>query len=213
MKFIYDDKEYDIIIYKKRTTKNTYIRVNSDLEIIVSCNTFTPNVFIKNLIKNNTNGIIKMIETQVNKKKNNDGFFYLGKRYEIVYKDIKNIEFDGDIVYFSEEFDIDKWYKKQAKNLFLERLNYIYDNYTRKIPYPKLRIRKMTTRWGVCNIKTHIITLNLELIKRNIKYLDYVIVHELTHLVYGNHSQYFWNLVEENYPGYKKFKNDMKEFL
>ena len=213
MKFVYDDYEYDIVINKKRTTKNTYIRVNKDLDIVVSCNSFTPNVFIKNLIKNNTDNIIKMIETQKKKKKNNDGFFYLGKRYDILYKDIKGIEFDEDTVYMSKDFDIDNWYKKQAKGLFLERLDYNYDKYTRKIPYPKLRIRKMTTRWGVCNIKTHVITLNLELIKRDIKYLDYVIVHELTHLIYGNHSKYFWNLVEENYPGYKKFKNDMKEFL
>ena len=213
MKFVYDGYEYDIIINKKRNTKNTYIRVNSDLEIVVSCNTFTPNVFIKNLIKNNTDGIIKMIETQKNKKKNNEGFFYLGEQYNIIYKDIKGIEFDGDTVYYSREFDVDNWYKKQAKKLFLERLDYNYDNYSRSIPYPKLRIRKMTTRWGVCNIKTYVITLNLELIKRDIKYLDYVIIHELTHLIYGNHSKYFWNLVEENMPGYKKYKNEMKEFL
>ena len=67
MKFVYDDYEYDIVINKKRNTKNTYIRVNSDLDIVVSCNTFTPNIFIKNLIKNNNNSIIKMIETQNNK--------------------------------------------------------------------------------------------------------------------------------------------------
>ena len=211
MKFIYDDYEYDIVINKKRTTKNTYIRVNSDLEIVVSCNTFTPNIFIKNLIKNNTNNIIKMIETQKNKKKNNDGFFYLGNRYEIIYKDIKDIEFDGDIVYISHDFDIDKWYKKQAKKLFLERLDFNYDKYTRKIPYPKLRIRKMTTRWGVCNIKTHVITLNLELIKRDIKYLDYVIVHELSHLLYANHSRDFWDCVEDNYPDYKKIRKELKQ--
>lgn len=213
MKFVYDDKEYDIIINKKRTTKRTYIRVNRDLEIVVSCNSFTPSIYIKKIIKENANSIIKMIETQNNKKKNNEGFFYLGNKYEIIYKDIKGIEFDENKVCFNKEFDIDKWYKKQAKDLFLERLDYNYNKYTRSIPYPKLRIRKMTTRWGVCNIKTHVITLNLELIKRDIKYLDYVIVHELTHLVYGNHSKYFWSLVEENNPGYKKFKNEMKEFL
>ena len=71
----------------------------------------------------------------------------------------------------------------------------------------------MTTRWGVCNIKTHIITLNLELMKRDVKYLDYVIIHELTHLVHGDHSRSFWNTVEENMPDYKKYKDDMKEFL
>ena len=71
----------------------------------------------------------------------------------------------------------------------------------------------MTTRWGVCNIKTHIITLNLELMKRDIKYLDYVIIHELTHLVHGDHSRAFWDTVEENMTDYKKYKEDMKEFL
>ena len=213
MKFVYDDKEYNIIINKKKTTKNTYIRVNSDLEIVVSCNSFTPSIYIKRLIKDNTKSIIKMIETQKKKIINNEGFFYLGNKYEIIYKDIKDIEFVDDKVYMNRDFDIDKWYKKQAKKIFLERLNYQYNNYNRTIPYPKLRIRKMSSRWGVCNIKTYWITLNLELIKRDIKYLDYVIVHELTHLVYSNHSKYFWNLVEENYPGYKLFKNEMKEFL
>ena len=71
----------------------------------------------------------------------------------------------------------------------------------------------MTTRWGVCNIKSHNVTLNLELIKRDIKYLDYVIIHELTHLVYADHSKSFWSVVEENMPDYKKYRKEMKEFL
>ena len=70
----------------------------------------------------------------------------------------------------------------------------------------------MKTRWGVCNIQTHIITLNLELMKRDPIYLDYVIIHEMTHLVYGDHSKDFWNLVEENMPNYKKYRDEMKDF-
>ena len=70
----------------------------------------------------------------------------------------------------------------------------------------------MTSRWGVCNIRTHIITLNLELIKRDIPYLDYVINHEMSHLIHGDHSARFWKLVEENMPDYKKYKEEMKEF-
>ena len=70
----------------------------------------------------------------------------------------------------------------------------------------------MTTRWGVCNVRTHIITLNLELIKRDICYLDYVINHEMSHLIYGDHSRSFWKLVELNMPDYKKYRDEMKEF-
>ena len=55
----------------------------------------------------------------------------------------------------------------------------------------------MTSRWGVCNIKNHNVTLNLELSKYDISALDYVIVHELSHLIEFNHSKNFWNIVEK----------------
>ena len=52
---------------------------------------------------------------------------------------------------------------------------------------------------------------NLELIKKDSICLDYVIVHELSHLIHGNHSKDFWRLVEENFPKYKEVRKMMKE--
>jgi len=91
-------------------------------------------------------------------------------------------------------------------------LDYCYQNFSRKIPYPKLRIRKMTSRWGVCNYKDIVVTLNLELMKRDLSCLDYVIYHELSHLVEANHSAKFWKVVEENCPDYKKIRRTMKNY-
>ena len=212
MQFVYNHKNYEVEIEKKRSNRNTYIRVKKDLKIHVTTNYFTPIWSIEKLMKDNYDKICNMIDTQEVKAKNNRGFFYLGKQYTIIYGDFKDISFSGEKVYVPHEFDVDSWYKKQAKKYFLERFNYIYDCYSRKIPYPKLRIRKMTSRWGVCNTLTHVITLNLELIKRDQCYLDYVIVHEMAHLIYADHSQAFWKLVGENMPEYKKYKNEMKEF-
>ena len=212
MQFMYNDKSYEVVIIKKVSQKNTYIRVKKDLKVTITTNYFTSKFFIKRLISENYDRICKMIDFQDVKQKNNTGFFYLGKQYVVIYKDGDGIEFTDDKVYIGNNFDIDKWYKKQAKKLFLERLDYNYSKFTKKIPYPKLRIRKMTTRWGVCNIKTHIITLNLELIKRDTAYLDYVIVHEMSHLIHGDHSYWFWKLVEENMPDYKKYREEMKVF-
>ena len=212
MQLTYNGKDYDIIIEKKKGQKNTYIRVNKDLKVKVTTNYFTNQFFIKKLVSDNYDKICKMIDFQEVKFNNNNGFFYLGKKYIVIKQDGNDISFSNDKVFIGNDFDIDKWYKKQAKKLFLERLDYNYQHYTRKIPYPKLRIRKMTSRWGVCNIETHIITLNLELIKRDITYLDYVIIHEMSHLIYGDHSRLFWKLVEENMPNYKKYKEEMKEF-
>ena len=86
-----------------------------------------------------------------------------------------------------------------------------YQLFEEKIPIPTLKIRKMTSRWGVCNTKTHHITLNLELIHLNIEYLDYVIVHELSHLIEPNHSRAFWNIVSKYYPNYKQIRKEMRE--
>ena len=210
MQLRYNDNNYDIVIERKNN-KRTYIRVKDDLKIHVSTNYFETNFSIKKLIKGNYREICKMIDNAKVKKENNSGFFYLGKKYTIVHIDGADISFSNDIVYIGRDADIDKWYKSKAKDLFLERLNYNYDNFSRKIPYPKLRIRKMTSRWGVCNIMTHIITLNLNLIKRDTKYLDYVIVHELSHLIHGDHSSRFWKLVGENMPDYKKYREEMKQ--
>ena len=212
MQLTYNNKDYEIEIEKKRTNKNTYFRVKKYLKIHVTTTIFTSTKSIVKLIDENYERICKMIDFQEVKVKNNTGFFYLGKQYILVRTDNKGITFSKDKVFVNHDFDIDKWYKEKAKELFQERLDYNYERYTRKIPYPKLRIRKMTSRWGVCNIRTHIITLNLELMKRDISYLDYVIIHEMTHLIHGDHSSRFWKVVEENMPDFKKYREEMKEF-
>ena len=212
MEFLYNNNEYDVLIERKASNRNTYIRVKKDLKIHVTTSIFTSTRSIQKLINDNYDKLCKMIDNQESKNKNNSGFFYLGKQYIVIYSDNKGIEFRDNKVYLENGFDIDKWYKKQAKEIFLERFNYNYERFSRNIPYPKLRIRKMTTRWGVCNVNTHVITINLELIKRDISYLDYVIVHEMSHLIYGDHSRAFWRLVEANMPDYKKYRDEMKEF-
>ena len=212
MQLTYNGRDYDIVIEKKRGQKNTYIRVKKDLKVTVTTGILTSERFVEKLIRDNYDRICKMIDFQEVKFRNNNGFFYLGKQYVLIHTSDKSITFQGDKVYVGDDFDIDNWYKKQAKKLFLERLDYNYERFSKKIPYPKLRIRKMTSRWGVCNVRTHVITLNLELIKRDISYLDYVIIHEMSHLIHGDHSTAFWRLVEENMPDYKKYREEMKEF-
>ena len=212
MKFEYNNNEYDIVIEKKKTNKNTYIRVKNDLTIYVTTSIFASTKDITKLIEENSSSIVRMINSQLKKKDSNDGFFYLGKKYDPIYVEYCDISFGDTKVFLNKNLDIDKWYKKQAKIIFKERLDYNYNNFSENIPYPDLKIRKMTTRWGVCNTKLKTVTLNLELIKRQTKYLDYVIIHELSHLLEANHSSRFWKIVERNCPNYKEIRKDMKYF-
>ena len=214
MTFKYDDKEYEIIIEKKNN-KNTYIRVKEDLKIYVSTSYLTPKIAIKSLIENNRDSIIKMIKkqeaNQEKKQLKKEGYYYLGQKINVVKSDVKKPFFEDNNLYVRTKDDIIKWYNKQIKKVFKERLDTIYNTFTKNVPYPKLVIRKMKTRWGVCNKKLEKVTLNYELIYMDRKYLDYVIVHELSHFIYFDHSKEFWELVSENEPNYKQIRKEMRE--
>lgn len=201
-----DNETYNLEIVKKRTTKNIYIRVKDDLTIYVTCNTLTPNKKVMTVIEDNYNSIRKMIKKVKEKIKFNSEFYYLGKKYDIIYTEFCDFKFGENKVFISRDFNLDKWKKKEALRIFSEHLEKCYNNFSRRIPHPTLRLRKMTSRWGVCNIKTHVITLNTELLTKEIGCLDYVIYHELSHLVEANHSKKFWAVVEENCPDYKKWR-------
>lgn len=206
MEFEYKDKSYEIVVLKKRTTKNLYIKVKDDLKIYITCNTFTSDREIKRIVDNNRKSIERMLDRAIMLEEKKQDFYFLGKKYDIVYTNIDEVSLGENKIFLSKNIDLDKWLKKQALKIFSEHLENCYENFTRSIPHPSLRIRKMKTRWGVCNTKTYVITLNLELITKDINCLDYVIYHELSHLVEANHSKRFWTVVEENFKDYKKYR-------
>ena len=211
MKIELNNEIYNCIVDRKLSTKNTYIRIHDNLDVYVTCNTLTTDRFIINLINSKGKQILKMIERVKKKQAKEESFYYLGRKYDLVYLNKKGITFGEEKVFVDKSFNLDKWYKKEALKIFKIELDRIYSEFIYKIPYPSLTIRKMKTRWGVCNVKTHKITLNLELIKKDIKYLNYVIVHELSHLLYANHSKEFWKCVEDNFKDYKKIRKELKE--
>ncbi len=212
MYFCYENLKLPIVIEKKIRNKNTYLRVTKNMEVKITTNSFVSDKQIIKFIENNCELVNKMIEKRQKTKDFNDVFSYLGKTYEPIYIDQKTVTLGENKVFMHKDIDINKWYKQQASILFLERLDILYNSFQDKIPYPSLKIRKMTSRWGVCNNKTKTVTLNLELIKREIECLDYVIIHELSHFIEANHSERFWKVVERNYPNYKKIRKKMRDF-
>lgn len=213
MKIDLDGKIFNIEIEYKQI-KNMYLRIKDENTLYITAPIRIKKDKILEFICENKNKILKMIsKKEITKERHKDKFLYLGNIYDYCYINEKGISFGQNKVFINKNIDIDKWYKSKAKDIFLEHLDNCYDNFSRKIPYPSLKVRKMKTRWGVCNTKTKQITLNLELIKLDTKYLDYVINHELSHLIYPNHSDKFWSLVEENNKDYKKLRKEMKNIL
>ena len=203
-----DNKEYEVEIIKKNN-RNTYVRVKNG-KIVVSTNYLTSKSTILKLINDNTDNIIKMIDNDSKKIDREEKFYYFGKEYDVIYG-FQEIEFSDDKIYASDENKLKKYIDKEIARIYSERMEYYYNKFEERIPVPNLKIRKMTSRWGVCNIKNHNITLNYQLSKYDICCLDYVIVHELSHFIHPNHSRDFWNLVGKYYPDYKKCRKMLKE--
>lgn len=209
MRYIIDGKEYEVVIEKKNN-KNTYIRVKEDMHILVTTGYFTTKRQIIDILDRNEQSLRRMLYNAQRKVEKQKFFYYLGKRYDIIIMP-GEVQIDGDYIYTENMNMLDKWYKKQAQVLFLEHLNLKYRLFEEKIPYPTLKIRRMKTRWGVCNRRDNSVTLNLDLLKYDTEALDYVIVHELSHFVHFNHSSSFWNLVEKYTPDYKRIKKVLKD--
>lgn len=207
-----DDINLEVIITRKLKQKNTYLRVKDDLKLYVNTNRFVSDRQVKDIIYENIDSVIRMYNKQLGKQVYRDNFFYLGKKYDIIRTNSKEVVIGNEKLFVPINFDQDKWLKKQASIIFKERLDYWYNEFTYEIPYPRLTIRKMTSRWGVCNSKLKKVTLNLELIKKDIACLDYVICHELSHFIEMNHSSNFWKVVGENYPNYKNIRRIMKNY-
>jgi len=103
---------------------------------------------------------------------------------------------------------LEAWYKERANDVFREKLNY----YSRimGLKYNQLRVKNQSTRWGSCSNKSNI-NLNWRVIMASDEVINYLIVHELAHLRYMNHSKDFWNLVGQFMPDYEKWRKWLKK--
>ncbi|MDD3392587.1 MAG: SprT family zinc-dependent metalloprotease [Bacilli bacterium] len=206
-----DNQEYKVIINKKNN-KNTYIKINDEGNIVVTTNFWTPKFYIKSLLANNEKQILKMLEKKQKSLRKKKDFYFLGQKYDIIIDSkLLDLLVEKDKITVSSLKKLDAWYNSKMKIIFNDELKKNYELFTEDIPYPSLKIRQMKTRWGVCNVKTKVVTLNALLLKEKTEVIDYVIIHELAHLVYPNHSKAFWQLVGKYCSDYKLLRKQLKE--
>lgn len=211
MQFKIDGHTCDVIVEKKKN-KNSYIRIKDDLKIHVTTSMWSTKKDVERMLQQNYSSLQKMLIKKMSQLEKKERFFYLGKSYDIIEVSIMdNIEFVKDKIYTPSMEKLEKWYQKEIKRIFEERYQAQCEQFDEKIKIPKLKIRSMKTRWGVYNRVNHSITLNSHLIEYSTEKLDYVIVHELSHIIHFDHSKDFWNLVSKYCPSYKQIRKELKE--
>lgn len=102
----------------------------------------------------------------------------------------------------------ENWWRKQAKEIFQKRTEEWYPIVQKYgVKMPKVAVRKMKTLWGSCSVNRETITFNFYLIKARMPYIDYVVLHELIHFLYPNHSKQFYMFLSNYMPDWKERKN------
>ena len=206
MKYKLDNIEIDVIIERKKI-KNIYFRIKEDLKLYISCGYLCSDKYIEKLLNDNKNSIKKMYNNMLNKTNIKKNIYYLGTKMNYIHND--KIYIDGLNIYGPSIEIINDYLEKNSINIFKDRLNSLIIQFS-NLPNFRLRTRHMKTRWGVCNKSSMTVTLNTELIHKDVSLIDYVIIHELCHFKYMNHSKEFWNEVEKYYPYYKLARKRLK---
>ena len=106
-----------------------------------------------------------------------------------------------------------EWYRERAKVKFAEILEPIATRFAKYNVEPTaIFIQEMENRWGSCTPKGKII-LNTALIKAPKPCIEYVITHELCHLVYRDHTKDFFKLLEKEMPDWERWKDKLEKFM
>jgi len=146
---------------------------------------------------------------------------YLGRQYRLkILKDnIESVKMKGKFIIVTTEDStrvkqlLQNWYLLNAKkkfNIIGQPLIVKFKKY--KVEPSSIVLREMPTRWGSCTPKGKII-LNPELIKAPKGCIEYVIIHELCHLVYHDHTQKFIDLQTKEMPDWEKWKSKLEKLL
>lgn len=220
------DITYTVNRSRKRR-KTISLQIRNEAEVIISAPYFTGNEEISRFVEEKQSWINKTIQKHKedsfkNKAKEyntDEHFLYLGQSYplEVFFEPFEN----AGVVFWNNRFylnaqenkDLKKyyfisWYKKKAREYIHQHVDFF--SRMLNLQPENIRITSAESRWGSCSGDNNL-AFTFRLIMAPAVVIDYVIVHELTHIKEKNHSPKFWKRVEEVMPEYRKHRRWLKD--
>lgn len=229
-KFDYGDFScvYGLIRQDRKTLSLT---VYPDKRIVVKCPSSLSRDRIHQFLKRKHTWLNKQLRffdhtnRPVRKKEyvSGESFLYLGRQYKLMVKQAAESKVTlskGRLWVFtgqnghagkSGERLLEAWYRERAEKMLRERFEAVWDIFDYRAK-PGLNIRPMKTRWGSCSKKGNV-TLNTRLIQAPSYCIDYVVMHELCHLIEHNHSPKYYKLLDRFMPDWKSRKKRLESVL
>ena len=185
----------NVELQNKKHIKHCYLRILSKDLLQIKANKYFTVYDAKDLIARKKEWILQNLKRVENKSLEDGYFLFLGEKKELKEFKIKSL---------------DSFYKNEIQKMLpflVEKYSNIMQLYPNKISY-----RKNKRTWGSCNYKNEL-NFNILLMRYPIYIMEYIVIHELAHIKYKNHSKDFWILVEEFCPNYKDIEKTFKSLL
>ncbi|MBO9131048.1 SprT family zinc-dependent metalloprotease [Bacillus sp. 165] len=211
------------INYKKQRNMGIYIDIHGNIEVQAPKGTSVESV--RQLLEEKWDWIQQNSKEMKERKRgpkekaydHGESFLYLGNEYPIQIVQDMNVKqdhvvFEGDKLHiYVKQLDEEKikqalkrFYYQQCKAL-VEKSIQSYQSYFKTKPR-SIRISDSNRNWGTCDSKMQL-TFNWKLAMAPMKVIEYVVVHEMCHMVHMNHDRSFWRLVGKIMPDYKEAEN------
>lgn len=218
-----------VTVLRKQNLKNVYLRIlPPDGEVTVSAPSYVTTAELSNFLLSKLPDIYVRQERMRSQPRQTERTYVSGEahylwgkpyRLQVVYQGTRPsvVKQGGKLVMaVPEGYSIEQrervmteWYRGELRRVLRsasERCEEITG-----IEANDFRIRNMKTRWGTCNISERRIWVNLQLVKKPPQCLDYVLIHELFHLVEANHTHRFHELVEKYCPTWREADRALKD--
>ena len=209
--------------------KSLGITVTSDMEVLVKAPIVAPIELIKDKLTRKAPWIIKQQSfflafhprTTPRKYIGGETHLYLGRQYclKINISSAESVKLKGRFIEVNTSDKskvkqlVNDWYLQNARAKLFPIAQILIEKFNRYHVAPNsIFLREMPTRWGSCTPKGKIL-LNPELIKAPRGCIEYVIIHELCHLVYHDHTQKFLDLQSKQMPDWEKWKSKLERLL
>lgn len=218
-----------ILYFEDRKSLRIKVYPDASIEVLAPVHTQESEIYKK--IRSKAPWVLKQLSaiktflprTPAREFINGETHLYLGRQYrlKIEQSNVKSVKVHrGRLFIYSPDVNkkalirlMDNWYKERANMVFSEILDAVLPKFKKySINDVSLTIRRMNKRWGSCTPSGRI-TLNTELIRAHKGCIEYVIIHELCHLVYCRHDKSFYDLLSRMCPSWTKWKDRLEYSL
>lgn len=229
MKFKHEAQIIEFTVeYRKRKTLEIRIEPPDNISVIAPKRASEKDIL--RVVETKANWIVKKLSElkEIEKLKKNkeyvngESFMYLGRNYSLeiiiddtVSKPITKL-YQGKFYIATNTRDQDKlkesmkiWYYDKSLEKTLERVEHFQSYFS--VKPNSIKVKEQKKRWGSCTSKRDIL-INWRISMAPADVLDYLVVHEMCHMVHMNHSSDFWNLVERIIPDYKSRRNWLRKY-